>query len=164
MNVELNQSWANECRTFINDSKTSLYLRGRRQVRAFAYLIVCLSQTEDTHNVVVAFPVKFPWRDPNQFHNCWKCPTRFGFIFEVFRLTMMLPNVWAGQNNSDWYRIHSIIWSGGRFLNILNTQTLRNVCLLLYTDMFLTNYAKPLRQPDGNLTYRVHLKHRSSIL
>ena len=35
---------------------------------------------------------------------------------------------------------------------------------LTKTNLFLTNYSKPLRQPWVNLVYRVYLKHRNSIL
>ena len=46
----------------------------------------------------------------------------------------------------------------------LKVPKLARKLFLLINDLFETNYSKPLRQPYANLTYRVDLKHRNSIL
>ena len=38
------------------------------------------------------------------------------------------------------------------------------ITFLTKTNLFETNYSKPLRQPQVDLLYRVYLKHRNSIL
>ena len=50
-------------------------------------------------------------------------------------------------------------------MNISSARKLRtHVVLLKPIVIFKTRYAKPLRHPYGNLTYRIALKHRNSVL
>ena len=74
----------------------------------------------------------------------------------------MVLAVWVRFFESEWYRNQFEIWSGSRFLNILEGDNLRDK-LLLVNDLHITNCSKRLRQPYVDLRQRVHLKHHNYI-
>ena len=69
--------------------------------------------------------------------------------------------VCAGQNNSDWYKNRNMVWR--LIFEHIECSEIARKLFSLINDILKTIHARRLRQPYGNLIYRVDLKHRNLI-